>query len=170
MEKALKELTQSGLLKRDNRRGTFVNNGVTLEGAEAGSGLIAAYVIGIDNPLWASALRGIEDVLRQHGFHLLPSSYGESMEQLRGLVKGAMTKNVDGVIMCPPTGPQHNEELAALIETLERNGTQVIFLDRHVYELDIPFVASDNIAGAYRLTKRLIALGHERILFIRNSD
>jgi DNA-binding LacI/PurR family transcriptional regulator len=170
VEKAIKELCLEGLLRRDNRRGTFIENGVVSPLGQNRSGLVAASVIGIENPLWATALRGIEDVLHLHGFHLLSYSDDRSLDKLESLIKGAVAKRVDGVILSPIFDNDHVERNERLYEMLRSNGIKVIFLDRHLYNSDIPYVTSDNVSGAYHLTKMLIDKGHRRILFIRNSN
>lgn len=171
VEKAIKELCTEGLLKRDNRRGTYIDKGVTFPGDQMNrSGLVAASVIGIDNPLWATALRGIEDVLHLHGFHLLSYSDDRNFDKLEALMKGAVAKRVDGVILSPIFDKKNEERNQRLYQLLQTNGIKVVCLDRHLYNSDLPYVTSDNVAGAYKLTKMLLAKGHRRILFIRNSD
>lgn len=170
VEKAIKELCAEGLLKRDNRRGTFIENGVVSPLGQNRSGLVAASVIGIENPLWATALRGIEDVLHLHGYHLLSYSDDRSLDKLEALVKGAVAKGVDGVILSPIYDKHHEERNQRLYRLLASSKIKVVFLDRHLYNSNIPFVTSDNVAGAYNLTKMLIEKGHRRIAFIRNSD
>ncbi|WP_337102301.1 GntR family transcriptional regulator [Paenibacillus sp. YIM B09110] len=170
VEKAIKELCAEGLLKRDKRRGTFIENGVSSPLSQSRSGLIAASVVGIDNPLWASALRGIQDVLQLRGYHLLSYSDDRNLDKLESLIKGAVAKRVDGVVLSPIYDQNHEERNQKLYRLLKTNGIKVIFLDRYMYNSDIPFVTSDNAAGAYQLTKMLIEKGHRRILFIRNSE
>jgi DNA-binding LacI/PurR family transcriptional regulator len=170
VEKAIKELCAEGLLKRDNRRGTYIEAGVVSSGGQNRSGLVAASVIGIENPLWATALRGIEDVLHLHGFHLLSYSDDRNLDKLESLIKGAIAKRVDGVILSPIFDKKHEDRNQRLYHILQTNGIKAIFLDRHSYNSDIPFVTSDNAAGAYKLTKMLIEKGHSRILFVRNLD
>ncbi|MBW7455754.1 substrate-binding domain-containing protein, partial [Paenibacillus sepulcri] len=93
-----------------------------------------------------------------------------SLDKLEALVKGAVAKRVDGVILSPIYGKHHEERNQSLYHLLTSSGIKVVFLDRHLYNSDIPFVTSDNTASAYKLTKMLIDKGHRRILFIRNSD
>ncbi|OCT12934.1 GntR family transcriptional regulator [Paenibacillus pectinilyticus] len=171
VEKAIKELCAEGLLKRDNRRGTYIDIGLVSPGSQQGrSGLVAASVIGIDNPLWATALRGIEDVLHLHGYHLLSYSDDRNLDKLESLMKGAVAKKVDGVILSPIFNEKHEERNQRLYQLLQDSGIKVVCLDRHLYNSDLPYVTSDNVAGAYKLTKMLLEKGHRRILFIRNSD
>lgn len=171
VEKAIKELCEEGLLRRDNRRGTYIESGIVLPlGHNSRTGLVAASVVGIENPLWSTALRGIEDVLHLHGFHLLSYSDDRNLDKLESLIQGAVAKRVDGVILSPIFDKNSEERNKRLFELLKANGIKVIFLDRHLYNSDIPYVTSDNIAGAYNLTKKLIDRGHKQILFIRNSN
>jgi len=170
VEKAIKELSVEGLLKRDSRRGTFIENGILSPKGMNRSGLIAASVIGIDNPLWATALRGIQDVLSLHGYHLLSYSDDRSLDKLESLVKSAVAKRMDGLILSPIFDKTQGERNQQMYDLLKSNGIPIVFLDRHFYNSEIPFVTSDNTAGAYKLTKMLIDKGHRRILFIRNSN
>jgi DNA-binding LacI/PurR family transcriptional regulator len=170
VEKAVKELTIEGLLKRDNRRGTYVENGILSQGLQSHTGLVAAFVIGIDKPQWSSALRGIEDVMHTYGFHLLTSSDENNFDKLESLLKGAISKKIDGVIMCPILEHGQEGRNLRLCNLIKNSGIKAVFLDRYLYDQNIPYVTSDNVAGAYNLTKQLIDRGHRKILFIRNSN
>ncbi|WP_239619120.1 GntR family transcriptional regulator [Cohnella mopanensis] len=170
VEKAIRELCTDGLLKRDNRRGTFIDYGIVSPRHDRRTGLVAASVIGIENPLWATALQGIEDVLRLHGYHLLSFSDDRSLDKLESFVISAVAKRADGIILSPIFDRKQEERSRLIYEGLTESGMGVVFLDRHQYDIDIPFVTSDNIAGAYKLTKLLLDQGHRRIVFLRNAD
>ncbi|WP_323132002.1 GntR family transcriptional regulator [Paenibacillus silvisoli] len=131
--------------------------------------VVAAAVIGANHPLWSAAFRGIEDALLPRGFRLLSSSETASPEQLDAFVNDAIARRVSGIILCPVDGVQ-DESRKQLYEKLAESGVPAVFLDRRVWHADIPFVTSDNAAGAYTLAKLLLAHGHRRIAFIRNSD
>jgi DNA-binding LacI/PurR family transcriptional regulator len=168
IEKAIKELAEEGWLIRDSRRGTFMNKGK--ETLQSGTRLVAAFVFGIDNPIWATALRGVEDTLFLRGYQLLSSSDDRNLEKLESLVRGAVERKVEGVILSPFMSEGHEEINNRIFSLLQDYGIKYISLDRVVYNTSIPYVTSDNIAGAYNLTKLLIEQGHQRILFIKNSN
>ncbi|ACS99202.1 GntR family transcriptional regulator [Paenibacillus sp. JDR-2] len=168
IEKAIKELAEEGWLIRDTRRGTFMDKGK--EPLPGGSRLVAAFVFGIDNPIWATALRGVEDVLFLRGYQLLSSSDDRNMAKLESLVRGAVERKVEGVILSPIMNQGHEEINNRIFSMLESNGIKHVNLDRAVHNTSIPYVTSDNLTGAYNLTKLLIAQGHRRILFIKNSN
>lgn len=168
VEKAFKELVEEGWLIRDGRRGTFMNKGeVPLHDR---SRLVTAFVFSIENPLWASALRGVEDVLYSQKYHLISSSNDRNLEKLELLVSAAVEKKVEGVILSPVFNQGYEEVNNRIFSLLENNGIKIVCLARTIYNTDIPYVTSDNISGAYKLTKLLINQGHQRILFIRNSN
>lgn len=169
VERAIKELASEGLLRRENRKGTFVANGTSgINGSK--SGLIAAFAVEIDHPLWSSALKGIEDLIQPFGYNLMVASVKRDVQKLEQLIKSIIAKRVDGVIMSPINehGPQ--DENRILLNMLLTNGIKVVFLDRYLYGMNIPYVSSDNLQGAYQLTQHLINNGHRRIVFIRKSN
>ncbi|ULL16066.1 GntR family transcriptional regulator [Paenibacillus sp. H1-7] len=170
VEKAIKELVEEGLLSRDSRRGTYAGEFIAagMSNPER-SGLIAATVVGIENPVWASALRGMDDEVHQYGCSLLSSSDDGSFEKLETTIKGLIAKRVDGLIMCPilESGQQHAN--ARLLRLLSDNGIHTVLLDRYAYDMDVPYVTSDNQIGAYKLTRLLLDHGHRSIMFVRNS-
>jgi DNA-binding LacI/PurR family transcriptional regulator len=107
--------------------------------------------------------------LHTYGFHLMTSSDERNFDKLELLVKGAISKKIDGVIMCPILEHGHEGRNQHLCQLLKSNGIKVVFLDRYLYTQNIPYVTSDNVAGAYNLTKQLMDNGHRKILFVRNS-
>lgn len=76
-----------------------------------------------------------------------------------------LARNVDGVIMAPCSDtPQRILEVADQIP--------VVLIDRYYEdqpEGELPYVATDNYAGAFEATEFLIANGHRNILCIQGS-
>ncbi len=115
-------------------------------------------------------MRGVEDALFLRGYHLLSSSDDRNLEKLESLVRGAVERKVEGVILSPFMSQGHEEINNRIFSLLQDNGIKHVSLDRIIYNSNVPYVTSDNIAGAYNLTKLLIQQGHRRILFIKNSN
>lgn len=55
----------------------------------------------IENPHFGLALRGISDVARQAGFHLLLSNSDETLAVEQDAVRVMLDKQVDGIIIAP---------------------------------------------------------------------
>jgi DNA-binding LacI/PurR family transcriptional regulator len=169
VERAIKELAAEGLLRRENRKGTFITSGISgISGSK--SGLIAAFAAEIDHPLWATALKGIEDLIQPFGYNLMVASVKRDIQKLELLIKSIIAKRVDGVIMSPINEYGLQDENRILLSMLLNNGIKVIFLDRYLYGMNIPYISSNNLQGAYQLTQHLINNGHRRIVFIRKAN
>lgn len=168
VERAIRDLVTEGLLKRENRKGTYIANGVT--GFNNKSGLIATFATELNHPLWASALKGIEDFIQPFGYNLMVASDSQDGRKLENLVRNIIAKRVDGVILSPIDDLNRENSNEMLLSMLQNNGIKIVFFDRYLYNSNIPYVCSDNLKGAYRLTQYLIENGHRRILFIRKSN
>jgi LacI family transcriptional regulator len=108
---------------------------------------------------FSELMRGIDRVAREHGLHLLVSSYhGHPEEQAAAL--RAMRGRVDGLLVMSPFvgNPEFlSENLgslpAVLMNTQAADGTHAA-------------LGIDNYGGARAMTRHLIDCGHRRIAFI----
>ena len=112
----------------------------------------------IQNPFYASILRGIADVVERHEFGLLIVNSDESLEKEIRAVNVLMEKQVDGLIVspCDTRNARHLRDLQAF-------GLPLVLLDRAVAGLEVDRVTIDNIAAAGRAVAALLAAGHKRI-------
>lgn len=169
VERAIKELVAEGFLRREVRKGTFLVRGAS-RFQNKRSGLIAAFAPEIDHPLWATALKGIEDFIQPHGFNLMVASVNRDVAKLQALVHGVIAKNVDGVILSPLEESGREPENKVLLDMMTASGMKMVFLDRYLDDNRVPYVGSNNIKSAYQLTKFLIDKGHRRIAFFRKYN
>ncbi|MEN1957195.1 LacI family DNA-binding transcriptional regulator [Luteimonas changyuni] len=109
---------------------------------------------------FSELIRGIGQVARANGLHLLVSSdHGEPTEQ--GAALQAMRGRVDGVLVMAPTDEgsrflaRHLTPAlpAVLINTVDPGGTR-------------PAVGVDGYGGARTMVRHLVASGHRRIAFV----
>lgn len=167
VEKALSNLENSGFVLKEKRKGVTVSPEVTVK---EGSKLVVSFVVSIDNPLWASAQRGIEDYLHNIGFSMISASHDLDSEKCRQTLQNLRNVKVDGVIIAPI---DHSEEMKAqfteLIQGLLDRGIKVVLMDRNLHTLELPYVTTDNIIASYKITRLLIENGHRRIGFVRTS-
>ncbi|MBB6013817.1 LacI family transcriptional regulator [Aquamicrobium lusatiense] len=112
----------------------------------------------IQNPFYASILRGIADVVENREFGLLIINSDESLEKEIRAVDLLREKQVDGIIVspCDTRDSRHLRDLHA-------EGLPLVLLDRTVAGLDVDRVAINNIDAAERAVAALIAAGHRRI-------
>ena len=112
----------------------------------------------IQNPFYASILRGIADVVESRDFGLLIVNSDENLDKEIRAVNLLMEKQVDGLIVSPC-----DTRNARHLRDLQASGLPLVLLDRSVAGLEVDRVAIDNIAAAERAVSTLIAANHTRI-------
>ena len=108
---------------------------------------------------FSELMRGIDQVARERGLHLLVSSYhGHPREQ--GAALRAMPGRVDGLLLMSPF-VEGAQGLAADLPALP------VVLINPALPLDgVPSVGVDNHGGALAMMRHLLGAGHRRIAFI----
>lgn len=112
----------------------------------------------IQNPFYASILRGIANVVESREFGLLIVNSDENLAKEISAVNLLMEKQVDGLIVSPC-----DTKDARHLRDLQAAGLPLVLLDRSVAGLEVDRVAIDNIAAAERAVSALIRAGHRRI-------
>jgi LacI family transcriptional regulator len=103
---------------------------------------------------------GIDQVAREHGLHLLVSSYhGDPREQ--GDALRSMRGRVDGLLVMSPYDDSDGHLADALAGLPES-----VLISSQVGTPGQRRVGVDNHAGAQAMVAHLVALGHQRIAFI----
>ncbi|RPE81482.1 LacI family DNA-binding transcriptional regulator [Vulcaniibacterium tengchongense] len=112
---------------------------------------------------FSELIRGIDQVAREHGLHLLVSSYhGDPDEQSAAL--GAMRGRVDGLLaMAPYVGGSE-----AMRADLDAALPRVLINSRPA--ADEPVVGVDNYGGAVAMVGHLVGQGHRRIAFLSGPE
>jgi len=110
------------------------------------------------SPVYAQALRGVQDVATQAGFGVLFCNSADSQEQALQCLAMLRSKQVDGVLIAPVQTDRRD------VEQLEQDGVPFVFLLRHFPEYrHMDYVVTDNVAGGRLLADHLLDLGHTRI-------
>lgn len=112
----------------------------------------------IQNPFYASILRGIADVVEKQGFGLLIVNSDENLDKEIRAVNLLLEKQVDGLIVSP-CDTKHARHL----RDLQAGGVPLVLLDRTVAGLEVDRISMENIAAAQRAVGLLIEAGHRRI-------
>jgi LacI family transcriptional regulator len=118
---------------------------------------IAAVIPDISNPFFGSALKGAEEIARDHDYTLSVYSTDE-IAQIEDVTLDRLRGRVDGLILTPAV------ESTLTPAELERLGVPVVLLDRDFVE-DHQFdtVLVDNVGGASSAARHLLDLGHRRL-------
>ncbi len=124
------------------------------------SDALALILVDITNPFFTTLARGVEDAAKEKGYTLILGNTDETLEKERGYLEVMISRRVDGVILTPAPGEEHNLAL------LEQHKVPAVLVDREVPGSKCDIVRGDSFSGGYKLTSHLIAEGHRDIAFI----
>ncbi|WP_448524135.1 GntR family transcriptional regulator [Pseudothermotoga sp.] len=160
VRKAIDELVLEGFLYRLQGIGSFVRK---KEEHEKISNLIGVFLSSASDFLSVGILRGIEQHISSLGFHAVVQFADENGSSEKEKFKRLLELNVTGFIVFPHISTPQNE----LVKRLVVEKRPVVFVDRTVEGLDGYSVESDNLKGAFDVTKHLIEVhGHRRMAFV----
>ncbi len=113
----------------------------------------------ISNPFFANLARMIEIELRKRGKLILLSDTHDSSDLESETLTFLFGRKVDGILVAP---------VGLTCEHLQRfTHVPMVMIDRYFSELSVPYVSTDNYAGAYVATQYLINKNHSQIACIQ---
>lgn len=119
----------------------------------------------IRDPFFAEIIHGIEQAIKQRGYHVILSSEDNPEDEI-GYLEVFQDK-VDGfIIMGGETFADRDKEIAAF----KKQGHHLVLVDREVEGEDIPCFLTDNVKGGQIGTEHLIDLGHRRLAYIKGPE
>lgn len=119
---------------------------------------------GIENPVFAVAMRGIIDAAAEQGVTVVMMNTGGTADAERRAVDILRSQHVDGLIVCPASSFD-----AGHLRELEAQGIPLVLWERRVPDLDVPVVEVDSESVMTEFTDHVIKLGHRRIGFISTA-
>jgi LacI family transcriptional regulator len=120
------------------------------------TGNIGIMVPDLGNPFFTGVLKGVQARARQAGLAVFVADSDEDPVAELALLR-AMSRQVDGVLLCSPSIPDGQiVELAT--------GTRLVLLNRRVR--GIPAALMDSAGGMRQVVDHLVALGHRRCAYL----
>lgn len=111
----------------------------------------------LSNPFFAAVAEGVQSGIGEDDVLLMLCITWSRSDREEYFARVIRTQRLDGVIYLTGTGLPS----ASLIE-LAKSGS-VVFVDEVLAGLDVPFVGSQNLAGARRVAGHVLAAGHRRL-------
>lgn len=108
---------------------------------------------------WLDMVRGVEQVARKAGYHVLLSHSNDDPELESEEIGTLVSRRVDALLVAS-TDPDANAEL---MRDVTDGGVPVILFDRYGEHFTTPGVYADDYGGAVQATRHLVALGYRRI-------
>lgn len=125
---------------------------------------IAIIVGDISNPHFSIMIKEMEVKLRKYGYSAFILNTDEDEKLERAAIISAISKNVDGIIICPVQKTHDN------IDFINKNGLPYVLIGRRFEENHSNYVICDDVNGGYVAAEYLINMGHKKILFITGSE
>lgn len=119
-------------------------------------GIIVPY---INRSFFSSVIRGIEEELGPHGYHVIICQSHEEQENEAEQLNALLNTQIDGIFMSISKTTQNTDHIKKALE----DNTPLIFFDR---KIDLPGVSSvvlDDFKAGYISTEHLIKEGCKRI-------
>ena len=138
----------------------FVPNATARALTRGSTETLALVLADMRHPFFMEVAAGVEEGAQQAGFTLLLGNSGESLSKERKYLEGLIARRVEGVIVAPTHGAQHN------LDVLGRQGVPTLLIDRRLPGYAFDVVRGDTFFGGYLLTKHLVDQGYRNITFI----
>lgn len=113
---------------------------------------------------WTNFIRGVEEAASRHGYQVILGNTDDDPEMERVYLSALYERNVDGIIVSPA------QENLVHLGTLAQGGFPMLLVDTAAPDLNVPTIATDDHAAAYRATDYLLGLGHRRIGIVTGSQ
>ena len=124
---------------------------------------IGMLVQDLSNGFCSETLRAVEDRARERGVVVMAASTDEDGDRERELVRGLVSRRIDGLILMP-TGPD-----MSWLEVELASGLAVVTVDRRPTVPELDGVVVDNQGAAAQAVGHLMAHGHRRIAFLGDT-
>lgn len=115
----------------------------------------------LQNPLFASMIKGAEDVLTPEGYMLVVGSSDSLPERETALIDLFGQRHADGLIFTIA-----QEGAPAVLKSITNARFPVVMLERDAAVPSLETVGADHLGGTRRATRYLIDLGHRRIALL----
>ena len=130
-------------------------------------GLVIPSTKCLGHTLFSWMLEGISQEAEKLGYSLSFSVVDIDIQGEEAAITKLEEHRVDGLIL--GWFKEKYIEEATLVQLVQREIPFVVIGDRHLSSQDINMIACDNFLGAYKATKYLIDLGHEKIAIISGT-
>ena len=129
--------------------------------------LIGVLVGDASDPYFATILRGISDVAREHGYLTMVCNSDRIPDVELSYIRLMINYHVDGIIFAGGglSDDDYLNEMRGLVDGLKKRKIPVIILGTHLFQAHQ--ISVDNTQAAMDMTEYLIGLGHRRIGFIK---
>lgn len=126
------------------------------------SNTVAVLLGDLSNPHFSFMAKEIEMLLQQQGYSAFFMNTNEDEEIERNAITLALSKQVDGIIICPVQTQGSSENLRFLLNT----HTPCVLIGRLFPDITVSCVACDDRKGGLLAGRHILQNGHRHILYV----
>jgi len=152
-EKIKKTAEEMGYIQ--NASASFLRSGF--------SKTIAIIVSDISNPHFSIMIKEMEQTARKEGYTCFVLNTDENEEIERQAIIAAISKNVDGIVICPTQKSTNN------IEFLQKSEIPFTLIGRKFENLETNYVVCDDENGGYLAAKYIVENGGKKTAIINGN-
>ena len=163
VDKAIRELTEEGMLESRFGSGTFVAR--KLEGVVSNAENWCLIVPDISEGIYAGLASGVESGASLRGANVILCNSESNAEKQAEYIERLILAGIDGFIIVPVVARNVLENIG-LYRSLCRSQIPFVFCNRDVEGICAPIVKSNDYYGGYIATGHLLQRGYQHIAFI----
>lgn len=122
---------------------------------------IGVVIPDISNPFFAGIAHQIIVGTYKQGYSVILCDSEDNTEVEMKSLELLQSRSVEGVVLCPAG------KTGAHLASFVGGRLPIVLVDRFFPDLALPYVSSDNVAGAKQATELLISHGHRRIVCLQ---
>ena len=185
-QKAMNRLVEEGVVVRRPGAGSFVSEGfdfdqegkeviledvkkehvVTYSQSKGQRKIIGLVIEGLWDSFGVGIFDGTYEKAEELGYDLvIKKSYGNQEKEMEA-IKELIEMGAEGIVIMPVHGTYYNEGILKLV--VEK--FPIVFIDRFLGGIHVPFVGSNNIKAGEECIHYLVHKGHENIALITAKD
>jgi LacI family transcriptional regulator len=122
---------------------------------------IAVIIPEVTNNFFSQAINGIEEIARQHEYHVLIYQTHENSDLEMAFMRRLLSGRVDGILISVASETNNDQNFKDIINQLP-----VVFFDRVNEDIDAVKVTTDDYESTYSATCHLIERGCRKIAYL----
>ena len=143
------------------RRLGYVYNRAAASLRSRQTGNLGFVVSSVSNPFFAELTNGVEQFLGTEGKTVLLGQHSEDLGAQDRLINSMLESRVDGLIIVPAYGTSVNE-----MSRIPNSNIPTVLLTRRIAKVNLHYIGSDNVSGAYDAVKHLISHKRKKIILV----
>ncbi|NLA57693.1 MAG: LacI family transcriptional regulator [Firmicutes bacterium] len=152
------------LIHETARRMGYITNSIAGALRSGETKTIAVIIGDISNPHFSIMVKELENAAKRFHYSLFVINTDEDDEMEYQAIYNALSKKVDGIIICP------TQKDDSSIELMRKNGIPFVLLGRRFDTHETDYVIWDDLNGGFLATKHLIETGRRRILYLNGPS